>query len=120
MARQLDWSDVESGKPFRLEIKQWGWKPNGDIIFVGGRGIFPFDSLSEENLAVRGLFWELARASTSSEGKSWITSKFEETITLDDLCWFLRLTKEEVEPALRRLYEIGRVDFWAEEEEDEK
>lgn len=115
-ARKLKWEEVEQGKEFRLKIVKWSHYQEdlkgGQFSFVKIAVLRPLDTMLQEPLNVRGLFWELLRAAGASRRPGWVVAGANEPLTLTTLAWFLRLDPEEIKKPLQRLYETGRVEFW--------
>ena len=117
-ARKLTFQEALQGAPFRLKIVKWkkyqteGKGDDKPREWVKILSLRPFDTILEEPLSVRGLWWELIRAAGATRRAGWVVAGDNEPMTLQRLAFFLRLPKEEIIEPLRRLVETGRVELW--------
>jgi len=117
-ARKLTFQEALQGAPFRLKIVKWkkyqteGKGDDKPREWVKILTLRPFDTILEEPLSVRGLWWELIRAAGATRRAGWVVAGDNEPMTIERLAFFLRLPKEEIIEPLRRLVETGRVELW--------
>jgi len=118
---------------FRIRIVKWKehnpdiGKMKGRLDFLKLKAARTTDTINEEPLDVRGLFFDMLRHSAGGRRAGYLVDGANEPLTLTRLCKIMNVKLESIIPPLKRLMETDRIqlqidsqDYSAEETETEE